>query len=458
MAKPVQLYDTRRREVVPLQTIQPDYVRMYTCGPTVYGEPHIGNYRMYIFEDVLVKALRHMGYTVDRVMNITDVGHLVSDADDGEDKMEKGARREGVTAWEVAKRYEQAFYAGLALLNLEKPAKMIRATDTIAQQIQLIQTLEAKGYTYRTADGIYFDSATFSTYADFAHLDLAGLQAGARVAVQEGKRHSYDFALWKFSPPGSKRDMEWQSSWGVGFPGWHIECSAIAIDQLGPELDIHCGGVDHIPIHHTNEIAQSESATGRPFSRHWCHGEFLLIDGGKMSKSLGNLYLLQDLKERGIDPLSFKFFTYSASYRSKLNFTWEAVEAAQKGLERLRSLFQEGGSMEDVVPYQERFDAALADDLNLPQVIAVLWDIAKSDLTVEAKQRLALEMDTVLSLDLLKVVQPIMAPEQVKQLVEQREACRQVKNWSEADRLRKEIQVLGYDVLDTPHGPDIRLQ
>jgi len=456
MAKSIHLYDTRRRQVAELEPIQPDTIRMYTCGPTVYSTPTVGNYRTYIFEDVLVKTLKYLGYTVDRVMNITDVGHLTSDADDGEDKMEIGAKREGTTAWEVAKRYEQEFIQGFAVLHLDWPAKIVRATDTIAQQIELIKTLEEKGHTYQIADGVYFDSHTFPKYAEFAHLDLEGQQAGARVDVQEDKRHPQDFALWKFSPADSQRDMEWESPWGTGFPGWHIECSAIAIDQLGPELDIHCGGVDHIPVHHTNEIAQSESATGKLFSRHWCHADFLLVDGGRMGKSLGNMFTLADLAAKDIDPLDFKFFTYSANYRAKLNFTWEAVESAVKNLTRIRRLLQEGGSLQGGEEYLEEFSQALADDLNLPRAIAALWEVAKSDLTAQKKQELAQEMDQVLSLDLLRKPEEKEVPDEVHQIIQERDQYRKDKNWAESDRLRQALQDRGYEVLDTPEGTRIQ--
>jgi len=455
MATTINLYDTRRRQVLPLEPVMPDHVGMYTCGPTVYSTPTIGNYRTYIFEDVLVKTLKYLGYSVDRVMNITDVGHLTSDADDGEDKMEIGAKREGTTAWEVAKRYEQEFIQGFAQLRLDWPAKVVRATDTIAEQIELIKALEAKGHTYQIEDGIYFDSRTFPKYAEFAHLDLEGQQAGARVDVQEDKRHPQDFALWKFSPKDSQRDMEWESPWGTGFPGWHIECSAIAIGQLGPELDIHCGGVDHIPVHHTNEIAQSESVTGKLFSRHWCHADFLLVDGGRMGKSLGNMFTLADLEKQGISPLDFKFFTYSANYRAKLNFTWEAVEGASKSLTRLRRLLQEGGELQGGEEFLKEFSEALADDLNLPRAIAALWEVAKSDLNPARKQELAQAMDQVLSLNLLEKPIEKEIPEDILALVKERDHYRKDKNWAESDRLRQVLQDKGYEVLDTSEGTKI---
>jgi cysteinyl-tRNA synthetase len=448
----MKLYDTRRRQVTQLEPIVPGKIGMYTCGPTVYADAHIGNFRTYIFEDVLARTLSHFGYVLTRVMNITDVGHLVSDGDEGDDKLEVGARRDGTTAWEVAKKYEKRFLADLDSLQLQRPDKLVRATETIDRQIALIRDLEAAGRVYRLEDGIYFDAATFPAYAELARLDLAGLQAGARVEVVEGKRHPYDFALWKLSPPGSKRDMEWPSPWGVGFPGWHVECSAIALAELGDTLDIHCGGVDHIPIHHTNEIAQSESATGKRFANHWCHSEFLLMDGGKMSKSLGNLYTLSELYKRGIEPLAFKLFTYGAHYRSKQNFTWEALEAAQKSLQRLRELAQTPGQGTDLAePLLKRFDEALSNDLNLPEAIAIVWELVRANLLVTEKVQALEVIENVLALNLFHQ-EEVIAPEAVVRLLKARETARADRQWGVADRLRAEIENAGFDVRDTPSG------
>ncbi|MEI6477978.1 MAG: cysteine--tRNA ligase [bacterium] len=455
MARPISLYNTMSRSVEPLVPLTGDRVAIYTCGPTVYNNQHVGNYRTYIYEDVLVKTLRFFGYEVDRVMNITDVGHLTSDEDEGEDKMEVGARREGLTAWDVAKRYEGIFLADLDQLHIERPTRLIRATDTITQQVAFIKGLEEKGLTYTIEDGVYFDSSKVSDYGRLARLDLEGLQAGARVEMAEGKRRVTDFALWKFSRPPGKRDMEWESPWGTGFPGWHIECSAIIRDQLGDEIDIHCGGTDHIPVHHVNEIAQSESLTGKPLAKEWLHTDFLLVDGGKMSKSLGNFYTVADLVERKIDPLAFRIFTYSAGYRSKLNFTWEAIEAAQKSLERLRRLTadlpEKGATGPDVESLIERGSAALADDLNTSQLMAVIWEAFQSDLEPAGKRMVVESFEPILSLGLGGTYEaPSMTvPENVRELAQQRDVARTAREWEVADQLRLEIEKAGYAVRDS---------
>lgn len=457
MKVPFKLYNTLTRQVETLQPLSGEVVSVYTCGPTVYGDSHIGNYRTFIFEDVLVKTLRILGYQVKRVMNITDVGHLTSDADEGEDKLEIGASREGTTAWEVAKKYEARFLADLVTLNLEKPENLVRATDTIQAQIELIRELEAKGCTYQTSDGVYFDSSTRTDYGKLAQLDLTGLQAGARVAMGE-KRHATDFALWKFSPQGKQRDMEWESPWGTGFPGWHIECSAIIRQTLGDSIDIHCGGVDHIPVHHTNEIAQSETATGKPLAQIWAHADFLLMDGGKMAKSLGNLYTLEDLKSSGYHPLAFKLFALSASYRTKLNFTWEALAGAQRSLERLQAAYHAEGKGEqtDTSQAQANFQAALADDLNTAQALAVVWETLDLPLNQAARQTFLSYVDQVLGLSLGATPAEVIVPESVQALLRHRDAAREVGDWSQADALRTEIWEQGFELQDTPAGQIVR--
>jgi cysteinyl-tRNA synthetase len=425
---------------------------MYTCGPTVYGHPHIGNYRTFIFEDVLVRALRRFGYQVERVMNVTDVGHLVGDGDEGEDKLEVGAKRDGITAWDVAKRYEESFLSDLIVLNLEKPEPLIRATVMIGEQIEMIRQLEEKGHTYITSDGVYFDTGKLPYYGELARLDIAGLQEGARVDAGE-KRSKTDFALWKFSEEPGKRHMEWESPWGLGFPGWHIECSAIIRTSLGDSIDIHCGGADHIMVHHPNEMAQSETVTGQPLARFWCHGEFLLVDGGKMSKSLGNVWVISDLLERGYDPIALKLLCYSANYRSKLNFTWEGLTAAQKQLDRLREVYQSYRTAEDVEKAAHAiasFNAAIADDLNVPAALAVVYDSISS--MENGPRRAFLEsVDQVLALDLGKVSN-LEIPTEVSELLEKRAAARAAKDFQESDRLRDEIAAKGFSVLDTPEG------
>jgi cysteinyl-tRNA synthetase len=468
-----KIYNTLSRELEVFQPLHLEVVNIYTCGPTVYDYQHIGNFRSFIFEDVLVRILKEQGYQVKRVMNITDVGHLTSDEDTGEDKLEIGAKREGQTAWEVARKYEQYFLDDFASLNLLPPDSLIRATKMIAQQIALIQVLQSKGFTYQIEDGIYYDSTKFTHYGDLARLDLEGLKAGARVEMVKGKKHPSDFALWKFSPKDIHRDMEWESPWGVGFPGWHLECSTIAMQELGPELDIHCGGVDHIPVHHTNEIAQSEAATGKRFAKYWLHNEFLTVDGRKMSKSLGNFYTLNDLKDKGFKPLDFKMFCYSANYRSKINFTWESLKASQISLARLREAIQEisdfareDGQQENnnqlrSKSYQQAgqaFESAMLDDMNTPAALAVVWEV------IHTNSKIYQEMSNLEKLQFIEIVDSYLGlelfldktvpltnleiPSLVEELVKQRQQARLIKNWTEADRLRKQIEKEGYTVLD----------
>jgi len=450
---PFKLFNTLSRQVETFTPQVPGKVTMYTCGPTVYGYAHLGNIRTFTFEDVLIKTLRHLGYEVNRVMNITDVGHLTSDADSGEDKLEVGAKRDGITAWDVAKRYTGYFLDDLHTLNLEIPQQLIRATDKIEEQIALVHLLEQKGFTYVTSDGVYFDSTKLIDYGKLAHLDIQGLQAGTRIDIGE-KRHATDFALWKFSPQNSHRDMEWESSWGKGFPGWHLECSAIIHASLGTTIDIHCGGVDHIPVHHTNEIAQSETAYEAPLAHYWCHADFLLVDGGKMSKSLGNLYTVKDLEQANIDPIAFKLFAYTASYRSKLNFTWDGLEVAHRTLQRLRRAYHaEGkGSDEDSTPFKESFIAALADDLNTAQALAVVWKAMDAPLTQATRQAFLTDVDTIFSLNLTQEPAPFLVPDHIHQLVETRSKAREAKDWSQADMLRQQIEGAGFTLSDTPNG------
>ena len=339
----LQLYDTYTRELREFQPLHPPEVGLYTCGPTVYDYAHIGNLRTYISEDILVRVLRFNGHAVKRVMNITDVGHLVSDADTGEDKMEKGSRRTGKSAWEIAEFYTQAFKEDLQRLNILEPTIWCRATDHIPEQIAFIQCIEAKGYTYRTSDGIYFDTSRLPDYGYLARLDVEGLQAGMRVDMGE-KRNVTDFALWKLSPPGQQRQMEWDSPWGKGFPGWHIECSAMSAKYLGTFFDIHCGGEDHISVHHPNEIAQTQACHGTRLANFWMHYYFLQLDDAKMAKSAGTFLRMQTLLDRGYDPLAYRFFCLSAHYRAKLNITWEGLDGAATALNRLRLAAHEWGA------------------------------------------------------------------------------------------------------------------
>src|SRR5690349_20465257 len=380
MPIPLTLYDNYARALRRFEPLAGDgRVGMYTCGPTVYDYQHIGNYRTFLFEDTLRRVLEWNGYRVRHVMNVTDVGHLVSDADTGEDKMEKGARRTGRTAWEIAELYTAAFVDDMERLNIEPPTVLCRATDHIAEQIAFIADVEKNGYTYRTSDGVYFDTALQPDYGYLARLDKAGLDAGRRVEIGE-KKSATDFALWKFSPPGEKRQMEWPSPWGVGFPGWHIECSAMAQKYLGDYFDIHCGGEDHIPVHHTNEIAQTEARVGTRLANFWMHGYFLLSNDAKMAKSAGEFLRVGALVERGYDPLAYRYLCLTGHYRTQPNFTWDALDAAAIGLDRMRRAVHAlpaGGEPDP--SYLERFTGVVNDDPNLPKALAMAWELVRSE-------------------------------------------------------------------------------
>lgn len=458
---PLKLYNSLTRKMEVFTPLVPDKVGLYTCGPTVYDFQHIGNYRTFIFEDVLKRVLQANGLTVDHVMNITDVGHLVSDADEGEDKLVKGAKREGKTAWEVADFYTQAFEHDLKLLNIV-PGKLVKATDHIQQQIDLIQRLEQKGATYTIADGVYMDTSKVKDYGKLVGLQVGGLKAGARVDMVPGKKQATDFAVWKFSPAGSTRDMEWESPWGKGFPGWHIECSAMSMQYLGETFDIHCGGVDHAPVHHTNEIAQSETDTGKPLAQYWMHGEFLLMEENKMSKSAGTFITLKNLQEHGISPLAYRYFTYSAHYRSKLQFSWKALEAAQSGYNRLLELAADWGEPAvGCAEFEGEFMNAVNTDLNLPAALAVVWKLLKSDYPGSAKLASLLTFDRILGLNIETQAMRIRderkhTPADVQKLVSQRDEARGGKDFTTADRLREKILEAGYAVMDTPEGTRLR--
>ncbi len=453
----LRLYDTYTRTMRDFEPLRSDYVGMYACGPTVYDYAHIGNLRTYLFEDFLRRTLEFNGYTVKHVVNITDVGHLTSDADTGEDKMEKGARKAGKSAWEIAEMYTQAFKEDIRRLNIKEPTIWCRATNHIKEQIEFIQCIERRGFTYQTSDGIYFDTSKLSDYGYLARLDKEGLQAGARVDVGE-KKSPTDFALWKFSPKDQKRQMEWDSPWGIGFPGWHIECSAMSVRYLGEFFDIHCGGEDHINVHHTNEIAQTEACYGTRLANFWLHGHFLQLDAEKMSKSAGEFLRLQSLIDRGYDPLAYRFFCMSAHYRAKLNFTWESLDAAAYSLDRLRNLvFEWGEAGEPDQGWIERFRNEVNDDLNMPRAVALTWELTKSDLAPQTKKATILVFDRVLGLGLGEWKPPEEEiPAKVLELVEKRQQARQVRNWAEADALRAQVGELGYEIEDTPHGPKIK--
>jgi len=460
MPAPLTLYDNYARALRPFVPLKPDDdVGLYTCGPTVYDYQHIGNYRTFLFEDTLRRTLEWNGYRVKHVMNVTDVGHLTSDADTGEDKMEKGARRTGKSAWEIAQMYTDAFLADLKLLNIEDPTILCRATDHIAQQIAFIADIEKKGFTYRTSDGVYFDTSKQADYGYLARLDVKGLEAGKRVDVGE-KRHPTDFALWKFSPPGEKRQMEWESPWGRGFPGWHIECSAMAQLYLGDFFDIHCGGEDHIPVHHTNEIAQTEARVGTHLANFWLHGYFLLQNDAKMAKSAGEFLRLQSLIDRGYDPLAYRYLCLTGHYRSQLNFTWEALDAAATGLTRMRQAFFalpiDANAQPDAA-YVDRFTVCVNDDLNVPRALAVAWEALRGDLPSTQKRATLAKFDRIFGLALERwMPHEESIPEQIKTLAEARAVARKAKDWAEADRLRDALHAAGWEMEDRADGYSLK--
>ena len=452
----LQLYNTLTRMKEPFTPLKPGEVSLYTCGPTVYNYAHIGNLRTYIFEDLLKRVLSSNEYRIKHVMNITDVGHLTSDADEGEDKMEKGAAREHKTVWEVAEFYTKEFKNNLADLNISEPDVWCKATDHIKEQVAWVQKLEEKGFTYITSDGVYFDTNKLPNYGKLTGQKLSELKEGARVEKNSEKRNPTDFALWKFSPKGSKRQMEWESPWGKGFPGWHLECSVMARKYLGETIDIHCGGIDHIPVHHTNEIAQVEAVTGKPFVRIWMHGAFLEMDKTKMAKSGENFITLQTLKDKKIQPLSYRYFCLGTHYRKRLNFSWEALEAAQNGYENLCALTAGLGEPKiGWAEFEKTFTDAVNDDLNMPKALGVVWDMLKSSNPPHAKKASLLKFDEVLGLN-LKDAKPIEVPDDVRKLMEQREELRKQKKWDESDQLRDEIADKGFRVEDTPAGTIVK--
>ncbi len=466
----IRFYNTPAKQVQDFTPQDDKKVSIYTCGPTVYSTPHIGNFVAYLRWDILVRMLSASGFEVTRVMNLTDVGHLASDADDGEDKMLKGAKREGISMWDVATRYTKEFMDGFAQLNMVQPTHITKATDFIAEQIALIKTLEAKHYTYVINDGVYFDTAKFPRYADFAHLDLANIKAGARVDYNSEKRNHSDFALWKFDTTGERTEMVWDSPWGKGFPGWHLECSAMIKAKLGDTIDIHTGGIDHIPVHHTNEIAQSEAANGVTLANYWIHGAHLLADGKKMSKSLGNSYTLQQLYDEGYSAMDARMFFIQSHYQTEGNFTWENLEAAANRLQKWRSvaalrwqlrdddhLHDQASTDELIVEMlQTQNDVLLAlqNDLDTPLALRAIDELfAKLENTPLTEQheaalaRLFVFIDETLGLQLLSST-PDISNEQ-KELIEQRRQARSNKDWQRADELRKELSEAGIGVRDT---------
>lgn len=460
------LYNTLAHSKQEFTPLRPRQVGMYVCGPTVYQYATIGNMRAYLFSDTLRRMLEYNGLKVKLVMNITDVGHLVSDQDEGEDKMLVSVQREQRTPWEIAAHYTEVFLRDIARLQIKPPTITATATQHVAEMVAMVEELLARGYAYETSDGIYYDIGRYPEYGQLSGIKLEEQQAGARVSVNEEKQHPADFALWKKAP--KEHIMQWPSPWGMGYPGWHIECSAMGRKYLGDLFDIHTGGVDHIPIHHENEIAQTAACTGQPAARFWLHGEFLLVDGGKMSKSLGNAYLLDDLVARGIEPLAYRYFCLNAHYRRQLNFTWTALEAAQKGLLSLRRLVQNSagkpqpaGAAERLEAYRTAFLAAISDDLNLPKAVALLWEAAKADLG-RGLHELAKQFDQVLALDLLsgraeeeEKLDVASLPAEVRQLLDERQSARSSRDWARSDQLREQLRSLGFLVKDTAQGVEI---
>lgn len=461
----IKLYNTLTKEKEEFTPISEDAVRIYTCGPTVYSYAHVGNFRAYLFMDLLRRTLKYNGYKLEHVMNITDVGHLESDADEGEDKMEKAARKENKNPYEIAEFYTNAFMNDLEKLNIDKPEHIVKATDHIKDMLEFVQELVKNGYAYETSKGIYFDISKLDKYPVLSNRKLDEQIAGARVEVDEEKKNPYDFALWIKAP--ENHIMKWDSPWGLSYPGWHIECSAMGRKYLGDQFDIHTGGVDHIPTHHENEIAQSKGCTGKVPAKTWMHVEFLQVDGGKMSKSLGNTYTISQLEEKGIEPLAYKLFCFSSHYKNKLNFTWEGAQAAQTSIERLRSgviKHLEGNQKieEEVLnDYKRRFLEAMNDDLNITSAMSVVWEVVRNERKSVDFYNLLCDFDSILGLNIAsikkeKCEEKQELPENVLEIIEKRKEARANKNWAESDRLRDELQNMGYTVKDTKEGMEVR--
>jgi cysteinyl-tRNA synthetase len=443
----MKIYNTLTREKQEFKPIKEGEISVYSCGPTVYSSPHIGNMYAYVCWDVLARTFKYLGYTVKNVVNITDVGHLTSDADSGEDKMEKGSKIEGLTVWEIAKKYEEEFVENLRELNIEMPWKMPKATDHIQEQIDLIKKIESNGFTYKISDGIYFDTSKFADYGKFANLNLEKLKEGARVEINEEKKNPSDFALWKFSPKEEKRQMEWESPWGMGFPGWHIECTAMSTKYLGETFDIHTGGEDHINIHHTNEIAQGFGAFGHNTANYWMHNAFITFKGEKISKSSGGLFTVKDLVDMGFDPMAFRYMVLGSHYRKGMEFSIENLKAAETALNKIQTYKIDSiGQINE--EFKKEFIELISNDLAMPEVFALLWKVAKSDLSPEEKWATILDFDKVLGLNLNKKIEEEKIPEEILKLVEDRKKARDSKNWAESDRLREIIKNKGYLVED----------
>lgn len=452
----MRLYNTLTRFIEDFTPQAPPKVSLYACGLTVYDYTHLGHLRKYTLDDVLVRTLRHAGYEVNFVQNITDVGHLVSDADTGEDKLEKGAKKYNKSVWDIAKEFEEYFFKSMDAMGNLRPDTSCRATEHIEAQIALVKQLEHKGFTYTIEDdGIYFDTSKLPDYGKLNPQSLAELREGERIGIVAGKKNPTDFALWKFEKPGEDRQMSWPSPWSErGFPGWHIECSAMSMQYLGEQIDIHTGGIDHIPVHHTNEIAQSEAATGKvPFVRYWVHHNHLQVDGEKMSKSLGNFFTIDDVLERGFNPRALRLLFLQGHYRDQMNFTWDSLTAAQTAYDRLAKVVRSWGSEAAELSskgkqFQQTFFAALEDDLKTAQAVATLWEMAKADLPEGEKLQLFDQFDEVLQLGFTPIVSKEVS-EEIQKLLDERAQARTEKNWQRADTIREKLLKLGYEVSDT---------
>ncbi len=454
----IYFYNTLTKQKDLFKPIEEGKVKIYSCGPTVYKDATIGNMRTNLLNDTLRRVLKYNGYELKHVMNITDVGHLVSDGDEGEDKMLKSAREEHKSPLEIAEHYTKLFFRDLERLNIETPEVVCKATDHIKEMLEMVQKIMKNGYAYETSTAIYFDVSKLDKYGILSGINLNNQKAGARVDIDPEKRNPYDFALWIKAP--ANHLMKWDSPWGPSYPGWHIECSAMSTKYLGEEFDIHTGGIDLVPTHHENEIAQNKGACGKNPAHYWIHGEYLLINGGKMSKSLGNTYLIDDIIARGYSPLAYRLFNYSCHYRGKLNFTWEGIESANTSLIRLREGYQKhlnGNSDisdEIIADMENRFHQAINDDMNMPLALSVVWEAVKYPEKSPKIAQLLKKFDTVLGIK-IDEVQETKIPQEILDLVEERKQARSDKNWSESDRLRDLIAEKGYIVKDTKDGTEV---
>ena len=450
----LKVYNTLTRKKEVFKPISKKQIGMYSCGPTVYWYQHIGNLRTYLFSDILKRILIYNNYNVKQVMNVTDVGHLTSDADTGEDKMEKAAKREGKKAQDIANYYLKLFKEDFVKLNISEPNIWCKATEHIKEQIELIKILEKKGFTYKTSDGIYFDASKLKDYGKLSRLNLKKIKAGKRISLGK-KKNNTDFALWKFSEEPGIRQQEWKSPWGIGFPGWHLECSAMSLKYLGNHFDIHTGGMDHIPIHHTNEIAQSEGATGKKFVNYWLHGAWLLFKGEKVSKSKGGLYTISDLEEKDFSPLVFRYLTLTTHYRKPLNFTLKNLEKSKEAYLRLKNIISNLKEDKKInKKYLSAFEKAINNDLDMPAALRVLWGLIRDE-KAYGKLGAIKKMDSVFGLGLLKK-EKIKIPKEIERFAKERQEARKKKDWEKADKLREKINKAGYILEDTKKGYNLK--